>query len=506
MRELALAGFVAVTFGLGSYYATDHFGAFSLINLALGGLGLLAALVLGARRLRFTGGPHSRPVILHGLGLVLAAIVIAVAAERGAHHADVRLDWTFEQRYELEPALVSLVEQLPGMKIYLFYDPLDPRIRRTRLLLDEIVRHGKKIRIKSYQLDKVPEKLEDYGIGSSNSLLLRRKDRYQVVERPTEGAIYEALYRMLSVESGVIALLRGEGEGDPELTTDLGFGGLASMLTTEGYELRSLVTMSMREVPDDVDILLAIAPQRGIQPSALDAIRRFLERGGSLVALLEPGVTSGLEDVLAEWGLRSPDRVVIDPAFGESTGTEAEGVCPLVHVYETHPVTRGLDRNHMTFFCGARTFELRKPEIDDELRAIAQTSGRAWLSDDLGVLDRRGGHPEPPQGETGNYRPIAVAGRYVRDGVETRIFAVGDSDFASNRYLRALYNLDLIMNGVHWTAEREPQIQLRPKVRSTVQFPLPVADSLEMLYGVGLLVPEALLIIGGVVWIRRRTA
>jgi len=505
MRELALAGFVAITFGLGSYYATDHFGAFSLANLSLGGLGLLAALVLGARRLRFTGGPHSRPVVLHGLGLVLAAIVIAFSAERGAHHADVRLDWTFEQRYDLEPSLVDLIEQLPGLKISLFYDPLDPRIRRTRLLVDEIARHGKKVRVKAYKIDKVPEKLEDYGIGSSNSLLFRRKDRYQVVERPTEGAIYEALYRLLSVEAGVIAVLRGEGEGDPEVSTDLGYGGLASMLATEGYEIRSLVTMSVREIPDDVDLLLAIAPQRGIQPVALDAIRRFLARGGGLVALLEPGVESGLEEILAEWGLRSPDRVVIDPAFGESSGTEAQGVCPLVHIYESHPVTRGLDRNHMTFFCGARTFELRKPEVEDELRAVAQTSARAWLSDDLGVLDRRGRSVEHA-GEAQTYRPIAVAGRYARDGVETRIFAIGDSDFASNRYLRALYNLDLIMNGVHWTAEREPQIQLRPKIRSTVQFPLPVADSLQMLYGVGLLVPEALLIVGGVVWIRRRTA
>ena len=56
------------------------------------------------------------------------------------------------------------------------------------------------------------------------------------------------------------------------------------------------------------------------------------------------------------------------------------------------------------------------------------------------------------------------------------------------------------------TAQRAPQSQLRPKIRTTVQFPLPVADSLEMLYGVGLVVPEALLIAGCVVWLRQRAA
>lgn len=504
MRELALAGFVAVAFGLGSFYATDHFGAFSLINLTLGGAAFVAALVLGARRVRFTGGPHSRPVILRGLGLIVAAVVAAVGLERAAAHSGLRFDWTFEQRYDLSPALVGLVEELPGLSVDLFYDPLDPRIRRTRLLLQEIARNGD-VTVGSYEFERVPEELEQYGIGSSNSLLLRHGSGFQVVERPTEGAIYEALYRLVSVQAGVVALLRGEGEGDPELESELGYGGLASMLASEGYELRSLVTMALREVHDDVDVVLALAPKRGIQPQALDALRRFLARGGSLVALLEPGVHSGLEDVLAEWGLRTPDRVLVDPAHGEGGDAEAEGLCPLVYVYETHPVTQGLDRNRMTFFCGVRSFELRKPEVDDSLRAVAQSSPRAWLSDDLSLLERRGGSVER-DGQEQTYHPIAVTGRYERDGVETRIFAVGDSDFASNRYLRALYNLDLVMNGVHWSAEREAQVTIRPKIRDTVQFPLPVENSLQMLYGVGLLVPEALLLVGGVVWLRRRSA
>jgi hypothetical protein len=504
MRELALCGFIAVVFGLGSYYATDHLGAFSLINLGLGGLGLAAALVLGTRRVRLIGGPHSRPLILRGLARVALAVLIAVGAERASYLAGVRFDWTFEQRYELEPALVSLVERQPGLEAFLFYDPLDPRIRRTRLLLEEIARHGE-VATRAYELEQVPDELDRYAIGSSNSLLFRRGERFQVVERPTEGAIYEALYRLLSVEAGVIALLRGEGEGDPEDERELGFGGLASMLVTEGYVLRSLVTMSLREVPEDVDVVLALGPQRRIHTVALDALRRFLARGGGLVALLEPGRESGIEQLLAEWGLHSPDQVVIDPASGEGSGSEARGACPLVYVYETHPVTAGLDRNRMTFFCGARAFRLRKPRVEDALTAVAQSSHRAWLTDDLGVLSRRGGEVEHRDEPTG-YQPLAVTGHYQREGSETRIFAVGDRDFASNRYLRTLYNLDLILNGVHWTAEREPQIQLRPKIRTTVQFPLPVADSLQMLYGVGLLVPEALLIAGGLVWLRRRAA
>ena len=47
MRELALGGLIAIAFGMGSYYATDHFGAFNYANVILGALALAYnALVL----------------------------------------------------------------------------------------------------------------------------------------------------------------------------------------------------------------------------------------------------------------------------------------------------------------------------------------------------------------------------------------------------------------------------------------------------------------------------
>jgi hypothetical protein len=160
----------------------------------------------------------------------------------------------------------------------------------------------------------------------------------------------------------------------------------------------------------------------------------------------------------------------------------------------------------MTFLCGARAFELHKPEVDDELTPLVYSSPRSWRTADLSVLKKGVARVKQPPASALTYQPLAVAGRYRRGGVETRIFAVGDSDFASNRYLRALYNLDLVMNGVHWALEREAQIALRPKIRDTVQFPLPAQNSLQMLYGVGLLLPELLLIAAALVWRRRRAA
>ena len=507
MRELGLAGLVAILFGLGSYYAAREFGAFSVANLVLGSLALLLAAALGARRLRFAGGPHSRAVILRGLGLVAAALTLGVALERGAASLDVRMDWTFEQHFDLSPASIERLKSLEQpIDALLFFDPLDPRVRRTRLLLDEMARSADgRLVVRDRVLDEHPDEADRFAIATSNSVVLTDQDSWERADRPSEGTIFEALYRLTTPRRGNIVMLRGEGEGDPQRFDDVGFAGLAEALLTEGYEVQSAVAASLREVPPDAVAVLVASPQRRLLPHTLDALRRYLEAGGRMLALLEPGLETGLEELLAEWGIRSPNTLVIDPASGPVEEHGAEGINVIAYSYEVDPITRGLDRNRMTYFPGARPLELRKPQPDDEVRRLVLSSPRAWTSEDLSWLERRSGRPEPGDART-DYQTLAASGRFPRGEVETRIVVFGDSDFASNRYLRAIYNLDLIMNAVNWVTFQESGITLRPKVRKAVQFPVPLNNSVNAFYGVGLLLPELLLIAGGIVWLRRRSA
>jgi hypothetical protein len=424
--------------------------------------------------------------------------------ERAAAYSKLQFDWTFEGAFELAPATLKALRELPGEATATLYrEAGDPRIRRTRLLLERMAEQGK-LRLRERSLAEHPEDADRFEVGSSNTVVILLGDRFETVERPTEGSLYEAFYRLQSAEGGSVTVLRGEGEGDFSRSDEGGYAGLAAALATEGYELRSVVSAGMDEVPDSTDVLLVAGARRPLRAQSLAAIGRYLDGGGSLVALLEPGHESGIEALLAEWGLESPDGVVIEPARDAATAPLA-GLDPVAHHYWDHPVAQGLNRNRMTFFSGARSFRLRKPRPEDEVSRVVETTRFAWIEADLTALERRSGHFERDDRQA-DYQPLVVCGRYPRQGRETRIVAFGDADFASNQNLRSLYNLDLVINAVHWAAENESAITLRPKLRPTpVQFPVPLTSTLETLYGVGLLVPELLLILSGALWLRRRS-
>ncbi len=507
MRELLWIGLLTLVFGLASIRLQGTLGPFAIAQISLGALCLAGAAFLGLKRIRrrSQGQTAFGPLLDSLLGIV-AISWGAILVQGFLASADWRFDWTFEGHATLAPATCEAAAALPSPpSLTLFQEKGDPRTRRTRQLLDEIARCGPGIDVSQKDLGSHPEEADRFEVPSSNSVVIRSGRLWETVSYPTEGTLFEALSVMNETDRGKIYFTVGSGEGNPTRSDDLGYSGLAAALETEGYELGTLVTASIQEVPSDAAAVILLAPERRLRPEAIDALRRYLEEGrGSLVAFLAPCRNSGVETLLAEFGIASPDALVIDPASGPVEG-DAPGLNPLAYSYEQHPSTRGLNSNRMTFFRHSRSFELTKPRGEDKLTSPVYASGRSWLYDDACAAIGRTA-PEKPASARSDYHPLVATGEYERAGGETRIAAFGNVDMASNRYLRSLYNLDLVLNTIHWSVAREPSITLRPKTGGLVQFPVPLQNSMQAFYSVGLLVPEIILLAGGCVWIRRRSA
>jgi hypothetical protein len=507
MREAIWIGVLTLGFGVAATRLQGEAGGFALTQIAIGSVALVYAAYRALRRIETRRPSPAATAALCESLLQVVAVVWAVFLLQGfLRTADWRFDWTFEQHATLAAATCKAALALPApLRITLYEEVGDPRTRRTRQLLDEIGRCGPGLVIDQKDLDQNPGDGDRFGIPSSNSVVVQAGGRFETVTRPTEGALFEALSMLAPADHGRLYIAVGNGEGNASRSFDLGYSGFAAALETEGFELATLVTASITEIPHDAAAVITLAPERRYRPEALKALRRYLERGGgSLIAFLAPCRSSGVEEILGEFGLSSRDAMVIDPASGPVDG-EAPGLNPLAHSYEVHPSTRGLNSNRMTFFRHSRSFELKKPRPDDRITPTVYASHRSWLYDDPCHVGGRV-TPKKPADAKSEYHPLVVTGEYQRGGGETRIAAFGNVEIASNRDLRSIYNLDLVLNTVHWAVQREPSITLRPKTGGVLQFPVPLQNSMQAFYGIGLLVPEVILLVGGLVWMRRRSA
>jgi ABC-type uncharacterized transport system involved in gliding motility auxiliary subunit len=87
---------------------------------------------------------------------------------------------------------------------------------------------------------------------------------------------------------------------------------------------------------------------------------------------------------------------------------------------------------------------------------------------------------------------------------ETRVAAIGDSDFAANAYLGIEGNRDLFMNTVNWLAQQQNLIAIRPREAADRRLTLTANSQTGMFWLSIFVIPAAVLCAGVYTWWRRR--
>jgi ABC-type uncharacterized transport system involved in gliding motility auxiliary subunit len=87
---------------------------------------------------------------------------------------------------------------------------------------------------------------------------------------------------------------------------------------------------------------------------------------------------------------------------------------------------------------------------------------------------------------------------------ETRVAAIGDSDFISNAYLGVEGNRDLFMNVVNWLAQQETLIAIRPREPADRRMTLTENKTTAILLLSIFVIPGLVLGVGVYSWWRRR--
>lgn len=269
------------------------------------------------------------------------------------------------------------------------------------------------------------------------------------------------LARLVQGRTRLVYNLQGHGERDFNAYSPAeGYSDAARILRRFGYEIRPLRWAGSVRVPEDASALIVAGPDRGFAPVEIEALRRYMDRGGRMLVMIDPGTgAAGLERLLEEWGVSPLPALAMGPTL---TGQEL-----VVGEFGDHPIVAGLKdlmivlSRPVPLAVRARgrkedgqTAEMDQPSVT----VLAATGEHGWISHDLESLtpgfvpgrDRRGNFALAVAMEKGG-------GEGVTHVPEARMVVVGDSGFAANRVLSGGMgaNRDLLLAILAWLTESE---------------------------------------------------
>jgi ABC-type uncharacterized transport system involved in gliding motility auxiliary subunit len=336
-------------------------------------------------------------------------------------------------------------------------------------------------------------------------LVLTAGGRTEKAAAPTEEELTNALVRL--THAGVRRAYFTEGHGEPALRGEGadGLSGAAKGLEGQGIQVAAVTLLRAGEVPADASALVVVAPRRPLLEAEVAAVRRYLARGGRLALLAEPEAVTGLEPVLAEFGIQLDDDLVLDPSpAAQAMGGNAS--TPLVQPVREHPVTRGLAAAGLPVIMStARSLSPLLASADaPRPRPLLLTSPDAWGETDLAALRDPARGVQRGEDEKGGPLPVAMAAERGAGPGRARVVAVGDGDLVQNGLLGALSNRDFFLDAVSWLAEADDRITIRPRTRDAAVVFLSEGQALTLAVVSVDVVPVLLLGLGLAVWLARR--
>jgi ABC-type uncharacterized transport system involved in gliding motility auxiliary subunit len=380
-----------------------------------------------------------------------------------------------------------------------------------------------------------------YKVDAYPTLVLKAKGKEERVETATEESITNALSRLLKSKVKKIYFLQGHGELSLKSSDPAGLSIAKEHIEKQNYKTAELTLLQAPEVPKDATMLVIAGPKADLMDSELEAIRRFIDRGGSLMVLLNPFETPKLTQFLAKYGFATTNDIVVDKM---SRALGGDYLMPVITKYKQSPITK--DFRLASFFPEVRSVRIAdKPVPAVVAKELAFSSPMSWtISEDQ--LKTGDATFDPKSDEKGPISVMAVStytnyaslnkkeqkksaggiGKVAKaseekappDGsnktastsagpAQARIATFGSSQFASNKFYNLSGNRDLFMNTVSWLAADEDLIAIRPKKRHAQPLVLTLGESWAVMLVPVILAPLAWILAGVIVyWYRRRSA
>ena len=415
---------------------------------------------------------------------------------------DIKTQWDLTQgnRNTLSQASIDVLKQVTGpvtVTAYATAQDADGDARKLVVtFLGSYQRAKKDFLLTFVDPREQPQKAQAAGVRANGELVVEYNGRSEHLTSLTEQDLTNLLLRLVRSAERQVSYVDGHGERKLDGRANHDLGDFGAQLSVKGFKNTALNLAIAPEVPDNVAVLVIASPRVDLLPGEVIKIKRWIEKGGNLLWLIDNDSLRGMQGLADEVGLSLTPGTVIDPAAG---GLKLPPTFALATAYGQHPITER--STVMSVFPYARRIAAAEG-TKWRFTTLVEVAQQGWLEtgniDKSVAFDRNKDVPGP----------IVVAAALERSvgDRKQRMVVVGSGHFLANQYVGTLGNLDLGVNMINWLAGDEALITVQPRTRSDLTLELTRAGLALMGFGFLLVLPLAFLVCGGIIWWQRRKA
>jgi hypothetical protein len=338
---------------------------------------------------------------------------------------------------------------------------------------------SERFKVAVYDAELSPREAAEFKAPGNGTLVFKRDDQIKPMQfgllldrarpqlRKLDGDVLAALLE-LSQAPRIAYFTVGHGERN-EMTAeqangDAGLARFENLLRGRGFTIKPLgLAQGLgRAVPDDAGLLVIAGPGGAFAPGEGEAVRRYLQRGGRVLAFIEPrrGQENMRQDpllkVLEGYGIGYESVLQANERFfAHRTFTPADRMLLVTNVYGQHPVTGSVQRmpaqNPMAVMTSGA---LRKgnPPQGLAVQDIVKTMPGTW-GDKNGNF--RFDPPQETQAEVALALAVGPAGAAADKSKLPILLVFADCDVASNLLLQIRTNATLLADAASWLSGQE---------------------------------------------------
>ena len=435
--------------------------------------------------------------------VVLLLIAVGLLGWLGNRHA-VQFDWTSNKRNTLSESSIELLKTLKDPVTVTVYVQDDETVHAAvKEILQRYQREKKDFTFRLINPDIDFESAQRDGIERYGQIIIKYNNNRENIASLSEQTISNALLRLSRPDTRKLVFIKGHGERSITDDSNTSYSKLSEELVNKGFSTDTH-NLLLGEVPQDTSVVVIAAPDRPYLEGELELIKAYLDQGGNMLWMMDPGDMQGLEQLADLLGIRYQDGIIVDNNINlrNTLRIQHAAMIPVLD-YKSHPVTQNIEYN--TLFPISRGVEQINTAFNGTV--LVQSLPLSWseksgLGTDI-VYEPENGDIEGPVGI------IIALDREITNEIDTaktmqRIVVAGDSDFIANSYIGAGANLSLGMNIFNWLAGDDDLISIEPRKAPDTQ--LELDDTEVMMIGLGyfILLPAGLVLTGVIIWLRRR--